>query len=76
MVQIDPASAQTVFDEPVADVRYGASIAHLADVAAFARELVERGRLLPTVRRDGDGALATLAPGSAGARHRRVERRW
>ncbi|HEY5858416.1 MAG TPA: DEAD/DEAH box helicase [Aldersonia sp.] len=62
VVRIDPASAQTVFDEPVADVRNGASIGHLADIAAFARELVDRGRLLPTVRRDGDGALASWRP--------------
>ncbi|MGH4004754.1 MAG: DEAD/DEAH box helicase, partial [Pseudonocardiaceae bacterium] len=55
VVSIDAASALTALDEPVADVRYGASIAYLADLAAFARELVERGRVLPALARDGHG---------------------
>ncbi|MGH3787784.1 MAG: DEAD/DEAH box helicase [Pseudonocardiaceae bacterium] len=55
VVSIDAASALTALDEPVTDVRYGASIAYLADLAGFARELVERGRVLPTLERDGHG---------------------
>jgi hypothetical protein len=35
--------AQTWLDEPVADVRSGASITYLADLAAFTQELTERG---------------------------------
>ncbi|MGH3982550.1 MAG: SNF2 helicase-associated domain-containing protein, partial [Pseudonocardiaceae bacterium] len=55
VVSVDAASALTALDEPVAEVRYGASIAYLADLAAFARELVERGRVLPALARDGHG---------------------
>ncbi|MBW0011440.1 MAG: ATP-dependent helicase, partial [Pseudonocardiales bacterium] len=62
VVSIDAVSALSVLHEPVADVRYGASIAYLADLAAFARELVERGRVLPALARDGHGALAFWRP--------------
>jgi hypothetical protein len=62
VVSIDAASALSALDEPVADVRYGASIAYLADLAAFARELVERGRVLPALVRDGYGAVALWRP--------------
>ncbi len=55
LVSLDATSALTALDEPVADARYGASIAYLADLAAFARELVERGRVLPALARDGHG---------------------
>jgi SNF2 family DNA or RNA helicase len=55
VVSLDAASALTALNEPVADARYGASIAYLADLAAFARELVERGRVLPALARDGHG---------------------
>nr|MDQ3764349.1 ATP-dependent helicase [Actinomycetota bacterium] len=64
VVSLDAASALTVLNdnEPVADVRYGASIAYLADLAAFARELVERGRVLPALALDGQGAVAFWRP--------------
>jgi SNF2 family DNA or RNA helicase len=55
VVCFDAESALTALDDPVADVRYGASIAYLADLAAFARELVERGRVLPALAHDGRG---------------------
>jgi SNF2 family DNA or RNA helicase len=55
VVSLDAASALTALDESVADVRYGASIAYLADLAAFARKLVARGRVLPALARDGHG---------------------
>ena len=55
VVCFDAESAVTALDDPVADVRYGASIAYLADLAAFARELVERGRVLPALAHDGHG---------------------
>lgn len=62
VVELDAAAALAAIDEPVADIRYGASVAYLAELAAFARELVERGRVLPTLRRDTDGAIASWRP--------------
>jgi non-specific serine/threonine protein kinase len=38
-------------------VAYGASLAHLAEVATFAADLVARGRLLPAVLTDPPGAV-------------------
>jgi SNF2 family DNA or RNA helicase len=42
------------------DLRYGASLRHLAELADFAVDLVHRGRLLPTVQPD-PGAPTALA---------------
>jgi len=52
VVWLDAASALAVFDEPVDGIRYGASVGYLACLAGFARDLTERGRLLPTLRWD------------------------
>ncbi len=60
--QLDAGAALAAIDEPVADVRYGASVGYLAELAAFARELVERGRVLPQLRREGPGAIASWRP--------------
>ena len=49
-------------DDPADEVRYGASVAHLRAVAALAGDLVTRGRVLPTLVRDGDRALARWRP--------------
>jgi SNF2 family DNA or RNA helicase len=62
VVSIDAASALTALDEPVANVRYGASILYFADLAVFARDLVARGRVLPALARDGHGAVAFWRP--------------
>jgi SNF2 family DNA or RNA helicase len=62
VVQLDAAAAFAAIDEPVADIRYGASVGYLAELAAFARELVERGRVLPKLRRDTNGAIACWRP--------------
>jgi SNF2 family DNA or RNA helicase len=62
VVQLDAAAALAAIDEPVADVRYGASFGYLAELTAFARELVERGRVLPELRRDAHGAIAGWRP--------------
>ncbi len=62
VVFLDAAAALSALGEPVADVRYGASIAHLADVAAFAQQLVARGRVLPALARDRNGAVAFWRP--------------
>jgi superfamily II DNA or RNA helicase len=39
-------------DDPVDDVRYGASVAHLRELAALAADLTVRGRVLPTLADD------------------------
>jgi SNF2 family DNA or RNA helicase len=62
VASMDGAEALSVLGEPAADVRYGASISYLADLAAFARELVERGRVLPSLGRDGPGMVAFWRP--------------
>ncbi len=62
VVSMDPASALAVFDEPVEDIRYGASVAYFAELAAYAGELVARGRAVPAVGRDEHGALAYWRP--------------
>src|SRR6478672_3999478 len=62
VVQLDAGAALAAIDEPVADIRYGASDGYLAELAAFARELVERGRVLPELRRDAHGAIACWRP--------------
>jgi SNF2 family DNA or RNA helicase len=62
VVQLDAGAALAVIDEPVADIRYGASVGYLAELAMFAHELVERGRVLPGLRRDTPGAIACWRP--------------
>lgn len=44
------------------EVRYGASIGHLSDLAVFADELVERRRVLPTLRWEEAGPAARWRP--------------
>ncbi|WP_370517546.1 SNF2-related protein [Pseudactinotalea sp. HY160] len=50
---LDPVAALAFLDldvdDPFDDVRLGESVWHLAEVAALARDLAERGRVLPTV---------------------------
>ena len=62
VVQLDAGAALAAIGEPVADIRYGASVGYLAELAAFACELVERGRVLPELRRDTHGAIACWRP--------------
>jgi SNF2 family DNA or RNA helicase len=62
VVCLDGPSALAALGEPVPEVRYGASVAWLTDLAALARELVERGRVLPALARDGRGATAFWRP--------------
>ena len=62
VVQLDAGAALAAIDEPVENIRYGASVGYLAELAAFARELVERGRVLPELRRDTHGAIACWRP--------------
>ena len=42
VVQLDAGAALAAIDEPVENIRYGASVGYLAELAAFARELVEQ----------------------------------
>ena len=49
VVCVDPETALAVLELPVTDARYGASMHYLAEVAAVARDLAERGRVLPAV---------------------------
>jgi SNF2 family DNA or RNA helicase len=62
VVCLDSAAALAVLDEPVEDVRYGASLDFLTNLAGFARELVGRGRVLPALRRDRHAAVACWRP--------------
>ncbi|MGH9209507.1 MAG: hypothetical protein ACRD2C_02365 [Acidimicrobiales bacterium] len=62
VVTFDAAGALTVLAERVEDVRYGASLDHLGELALFARELVDRGRVLPGLEPTGGGAAARWRP--------------
>ncbi|HXS63170.1 MAG TPA: DEAD/DEAH box helicase [Streptosporangiaceae bacterium] len=62
VVCLDPTSALIALSERASGLRYGASISYLADLAAFAGELVSRGRLIPALAADADGAVATWRP--------------
>ena len=55
-------SALIALDEPAADVRYGASVLYLAELAAFAQQLVERGRVLPALSCAEHGPVAFWRP--------------
>jgi SNF2 family DNA or RNA helicase len=61
-VSLDPASVAAVFDEPVDGIRYGASVAYFAELAAYAGELVARGRVVPALGGDVHGAVAYWRP--------------
>ena len=49
-------------DDPADELRYGASVAHLRAVAAFADDLARRGHTLPTLDRAGPVARARWRP--------------
>jgi hypothetical protein len=50
-VAVDPAE----LDDPADELRYGASVAHLRAVVAFADDLARRGHVLPTLDPSGPG---------------------
>jgi SNF2 family DNA or RNA helicase len=62
VVMLDASSALAAIAERVPGVRYGASMDYLEGLAAFAAELVARGRVLPTLDHDGAGAVARWRP--------------
>jgi SNF2 family DNA or RNA helicase len=69
-IELDPAGAlawlATVADGGVGGIRCGGSLGYLSGLAAFAGELVERGRVVPTVVRDETGPLASWRPALQG----------
>ena len=62
VVMLDAAAALAALSERAPGIRYGASLGYLADVAAFAGELVARGRVLPALTRDQAGVAARWRP--------------
>jgi SNF2 family DNA or RNA helicase len=62
IVMLYAAPALAAIPERAPGVRYGASMGYLAGLAAFATELVARGRVLPTLDHDGAGAVARWRP--------------
>ena len=63
VVRLDPAAALTWLTDPdQTEARLGASITYLRDLARFARELTERGRVLPALEWDDAGPLAVWRP--------------
>ena len=63
VVRLDPPAALTWLTDPgPTEARLGASITHLRDLARFARELTERGRVLPALEWDDAGPLAVWRP--------------
>ena len=71
VVQLDAGAALAAIDEPVANIRYGASVGYLAELAAFARELVERGRVAAGAAARHTRRDRVLASGVAGSRRGR-----
>jgi SNF2 family DNA or RNA helicase len=62
IVMLYAAPALAAIPERAPGVRYGASMDYLVGLAAFATELVARGRALPTLDHDGAGAVARWRP--------------
>ncbi|MDZ4265135.1 MAG: ATP-dependent helicase, partial [Mycobacterium sp.] len=67
VMSLPASSAVAALDELAADVRYGASVVYLAELAGFARELVQRGRVLPALSCDEHGPVAFWRPILQGA---------
>ena len=62
VVTLDASGALAALGERVPEVRYGASLDYLANVATFAGDLVARGRVLPALERDSTGPAARWRP--------------
>jgi SNF2 family DNA or RNA helicase len=62
VVMLDAATALSALFERAPGIRYGASLGYFAGVAAFASDLVSRGRVLPALARDRAGAIARWRP--------------
>ena len=60
---LDDAVAVQLLTDPVdGEVRYGSSVRYLGAVVAFASDLVDRGRVLPTVDLNDTGGCARWRP--------------
>ncbi len=68
-VAVDPAE----LDDPAEELRYGASVAHLRAVVAFADDLARRGHVLPTLDPVGSAARARWRPVAQGIDQAAVE---
>jgi SNF2 family DNA or RNA helicase len=62
VVALDALAALAALSERVPEIRYGASLDYLGELAAFAGELVTRGRVLPTLDGDEAEAIARWRP--------------
>ena len=62
VVSLDHTSLPAMLAEPVDGVRCGASVGYFAELAAYAGELVERGRVVPALCREEHGSLAYWRP--------------
>ena len=62
VVVVEASSALSALAERAGDVRYGASVDYLGEIAAFAGDLVARGRVLPVLERDEVGPVAGWRP--------------
>ena len=67
VVCFDAAAASPALKQTDDDVRYGSSIDYLIQLCDFAAELVERGRVLPTVTQQDAGYAARWRPVLQGA---------
>jgi SNF2 family DNA or RNA helicase len=59
---LEPGAALAALASPSTEVRHGASVRYLAQVASFARDLVVRGRVLPALVCGPAGATAVWRP--------------
>jgi SNF2 family DNA or RNA helicase len=67
VVTMPAPSAVIVLDAPTADARYGDSLRYLADIVSFAKDLAQRGRILPAICWDEHGSVALWRPVVQGA---------
>lgn len=62
VLKLAAGDAAPALGHPVGDLRYGASLTFFAEVAEFADDLVQRGRMLPTLTTDGARPAARWRP--------------
>lgn len=65
-VRLSPAEALRLFDEPLVDIRYGATLPFMREIVEFARTLVQRRQLLPGLTVGQSGPVAVWRPVLAG----------
>ena len=62
VVELAPDRALALLDDPGREARQGVSVEYWSRLAAFARDLVDQGRVLPTVVTGEDGPVARWRP--------------